>query len=235
MTREELKRAFDEAMDYDFAFLENMPEHEFSASFERKMRKIFRRANRKSDIFNMTTSKKFFAMAASFIIVCICTMQVDAISEPIIKFINTVYDKFNLITFNNHSTLDYITCEYKLTYIPNGFSLTNRHISPSIISTEYTNESNNLIKLVQNIIMYDGHGYLDNEQGTIKTQILSDTEILIYSSDDCIIANWVQDNYNMILSCIGDFNESEVIKMIESVRAVEPDASAATPDMTTAE
>ena len=83
--------------------------------------------------------------------------------------------------------------------------------------------------------MYDGHGYLDNEQGTIKTQILSDTEILIYSSDDCIIANWVQDNYNMILSCIGDFNESEVIKMIESVRAVEPDASAATPDMTTAE
>ena len=235
MTREEFKRAFDEAMDYDFAFLENMPEHEFSASFERKMRKIFLRTNRKGDIFSMAASKKFLAMAASFIIVCICTMQVDAISEPIIKLINTVYDKFNLITFNDHSTHDYITCEYKLTYVPDDFVVARHTKGTASIFTEYSNATNDIIKLLQKTIKHDSQGYLDNEQGTINTLNISNMDVIMYTSDASIIALWIQDNYNIELAWIGDYDEAEFIRMIESVRAVEPDASAATPDITTAE
>lgn len=235
MTIEEFKMAFDKAMSYDFEFLESMPEHEFSVRFKRKMRKIIRRADRKSGIFSITASKKFLAMAASFLIVCICTMQVDAISEPIIKFINTVYDKFNLITFDDHSNINYITYEYELTFIPNNFSLTKYNKATDILYAEYMNNSGDIINFSQKLIKNDSHIHLDNEHGSTKTLIISDMEVLLYTSDFGMIAFWVQDNYNMKLSWTGEYNEAEFIRMIESVRAVEPDASAATPDMTTAE
>lgn len=232
MNKEDFKTAFDKSLSYDFDFLDNMPPHNFSSQTNKKINKIIGNANKKNCFFNILVSKKFLAAVASFFILLICAMRVNAISEPVINFINNICEKYNLITFNNHSNINHITCEYSLTYIPDNFTISDYLKLDFIIYSKYTNENGDIIDISQEIIDENHERYLDNENGTIEIKNISGMDILWYQSDFCIIALWVQDNYDMMLSCTAALPDAEIIKMIESVKAVDNGTSSSSASTT---
>ncbi len=221
MTREEFCAAFEEAVSREFDFIDDMPDHEFSPKFEKKMNRLIKSFKKRGRPPLKTFHKAALIAAASFVIIITTMTQVKAMREPIINFISTTHENFTLIRFDSNNIADSITCEYQLTNIPDGFILTNYQKSSDSIYTQYKNDAGDTIRLVQNIITPDSKIHLDNERGETKNLTISDVKVLLYTSDFSIMAFWTQDNHNIKLSCIGNFTEEAVVDIIESIKPVE--------------
>lgn len=225
MTREEFKLAFDEAMSLEYAYLDEMPKPQFSPKFEKRMHRMLKAAGKNNRFYFLSSIQKALAVAASILIIITCTMQVNAISEPIINLIKTVYEEYILISFDDTSIIDYIATEYHLTYMPEGFTCSKSIRIESVNSNEYKDDSGKYISLTQQVVKQDSQMNLDNENGTTRNISVSGMDVLLYTSDYSIMAFWVQDNYSMALCCVGGFDEATVIAMIESVKPIDDNST----------
>ncbi len=220
ISQEEFKEALRIVASSEFADIPaNPPEHTFSPRFEKKMRRLLDSVNKKGKAPMRALHKAAITAAVSFIIITTSVTQIKAVREPFVELIKTIYTTFVDINFVGNGP-GFIVYEYQLNYVPEEFTLSDKQSAPHSIYYKYEDTADDTIIFIQKAVKNDQTS-IDNEQGELKTIQVSDLEVLIYESDFCIEARWIQDAYHMKLTCIGDFDEAMVIDMIESVEAVE--------------
>ena len=146
ISEEMLKKAAAEA---ERAIRDSLPapaacKHEFSPSFQRKMRRAFRKA--KHPIIY-----KFPKYVASFVLVAILTssiwLTVDAeVRAAFFAWVREQYETFIEYRFAGDTTQNDKSKQYELTQVPDGFFESNRMESKGNAVVIYQNESGEIIQ-----------------------------------------------------------------------------------------
>lgn len=218
MTKAELKNAFREAASYEFREIprdDSQIQHEFSPEFERKIEKLIRKEKKFLWHFVNTASKRVAVIAAVFVMLFTTACSVEAIREPIVRFLIEVYESFTEYTFEGDKS-DTITKEYQISKVPEGFTQTEYLKADTGITTTYKNTYSDIIRFSQTITD-DTNLFIDGENGNEKVLEISGREIHLYVRESFIHAMWIEDGYLLEIVCHGDFTEQDVKNLIESI------------------
>ena len=187
-----------------------------SPEFEARMDALI--AKEKNSFWRITNTprKRLAAILIAIMVLFTTACSVDAIREPVVKFIIEVTETFYDFIFDGQ-TSDQITYEYKLTPIPDGFEEQSAEITDAAIIRRYIDASGNKIILSQNI-SDDTTFVLDSEKGTITELKVDNIDVIIYEYDDVMQAIWTSDSYVFYLTCYGDIEIEAIQKLIKSVK-----------------
>lgn len=198
--------------------LENELSHRFSRGFNRKMKALLKYERRTPSTRKFVQRMKI--AATIFLVILSLTfgtiMSVEACRIRFFEFITHVYEELTSIVIHSDENAghDTLVLVYP-TYIPDGYSILEQ------TSSEYKNS----------IIYYNGDGaeiyYLQKlssqSEFIFDSETVEPKEIAIGTHKGYIIINkgitqiyWC-DNFN-VYSLIGSLDESEIIKMAESIR-----------------
>lgn len=219
MTKAELKNAFREAASYEFREIprdDSQIQHEFSPEFERKIEKLIRKEKKFLWHFVNTASKRVAVIAAVFVMLLTTACSVEAIREPIVRFLIEVYESFTEYTFEGDKS-DTITKEYQMSTVPEGFTQTDYFKEDAVIITTYENSDGDMIRFSQSITT-DTNLFIDNESSVTKIIDVSGREVHLYIQDGLTSAIWLEDTYLFKVFCHGDFSEQSVIDIIETIK-----------------
>lgn len=150
---EKLKNAFERA-DKDYLdSLELVPENEihFSERYERRMERLKRNQKRPYWKLINTAGKRACAIILAVLIIFGGTMSVEAIREPVIGFIENVFEKFSELFVNNsdvENPPEIIEEIFTLTSLPEGYVETSCDISEWSVET-YWSDGNTTLRLDQ--------------------------------------------------------------------------------------
>lgn len=223
MTREEFNNVLRIAVSNEFEHItDDIPKHVFSTGFERRMNRLLRSVEK-----HKTTPLRVFCkrvVAASLLILIITAAKVNAIGEPVVNFINKICDIYNRAEFEG-TVSNTITCEYEPGYIPEGFFLTENLRTSYLAEYQYSNASGDSVKFSQ-LVTGNITIFMNTENTTVKSLNIEGIEATtLYQSEDITYVQWIQDTYYMRITCRGSsFEETEIIKMIKSVRAATDNA-----------
>lgn len=219
MTKAELKNAFREAASYEFREIprdDSQIQHEFSPEFEQKIEKLIHKEKTFFWHFVNTASKRVAVIVAIFVMLFTTACSVEAIREPIVRFLIEVYETFTEYRFEG-DTAESITKEYRLSIIPDGFTQTDYTKDEIGITTTYENEVGDLIRFAQ-LITNDTNLSIDTEKGETRILDIVGREVHLYQREDLTYAMWIENTYLFELVCSGTFTEQSIITMIENVK-----------------
>lgn len=219
MTKAQLKNAFREAAAYEFRDIlrdESLIQYEFSAEFEKKMNKLISSQKKKTWHWVNTAPKRIALIAAVAIMLFTTACSVPEIREPVVEFVTEVYETFREFFFEADDTA-VITQKYGLTALPNGFEKIDTLENDTVIITTYENTNGDVISFTQNA-SDKATTFVDAEHGEYNILNVADYEVHIYTREGIIHAVWGYDTYLFEIICYGDFNEQDMIDMIESVK-----------------
>lgn len=218
MTKAELKKAFREAASYEFRDVprdDSLIQHEFSPEFERKIEKLIRKEKTFFWHFVNTASKRVAVIAVVLVMLFTTACSVEAIREPIVRFLIEVYESFTEYTFEGEKS-DTITKEYKMSIIPEGFTQTNYTEDDTGITTTYENDQGDMIRFAQ-LVTNDTNLSIDAEKGETTIVDISGREVYLYQMDNLIYAMWIEETNLLEIVCRGTFTEENVIEIIENI------------------
>lgn len=219
ITKDEFKQAFREVMSVEFSHIptdENSIDYTFSDKFERKMQKLIKAQKKSSWKFTNTAKKRVAILIAILIALLATACSVKQIREPIVTFFTETYDSFVEYFFEG-DTVDEITYEYQLTYVPKGFEQTEVDRTATSITTVYENESGDLIDFCQTTTSSTGH-FIDTENGETINMDIAGTNVSIYQIDGACHVTWIHKTYFFTLTCYGEFDVGMIQQMIASVQ-----------------
>lgn len=219
MTKAELKNAFREAASYEFREIprdDSLIQHEFSPEFERKIAKLIQKEKEFFWHFVNTASKRVAVIAAVLVMLLTTACSVEAIREPIVRFLIEVYETFTEYTFEGEKS-ETITKEYQMSTVPEGFTQTDYFKEDAVIITTYENSDGDMIRFSQSITT-DTNLFIDNESSVTKIIDVSGREVHLYIQDGLPSAIWLEDTYLFKVFCHGDFSEQSVIDIIETIK-----------------
>ena len=203
MTKAKLMDAFRDAACAEFE--EYLPygsdySYEFSERFERRMDRLVKSESRATWRFVNTNPKRLIIIAlailvTSFAVAC----AVPEIRESIAGFFVRVLSTHDEIS-TPESMRQIIEDEYVLTEIPEGFRLATKNRSSDIVTSEYTNQNNDYIQLIQ-IARIEVEFGSDNQQAEKSELYACGKKILVYSIEGSCYAFWTEDNYLFNLNC----------------------------------
>lgn len=193
--------------------------HTFSDEHNKRMRKIFRladRVERKSE-----HRKRFWQMAAGFAVVfCILGVsvtQVEAFRLPVIRFFMDVREKYTSFEATVDETV-YLTedfKEYEPHYIPDGFSVQNVYEGKDDFVISFVNDENKTSYWFA--FSHDIQAMsVDTEDGYIKEIEINGYQAYVIKKDEKISILMDRDGKRFFLT--GTILEGEAIKIIESVK-----------------
>lgn len=214
----EFKNTFRKVMSSEFSDIPNDEDgikFTFSKRFYKKMDKLVRSQRKVYYRFINTALKRVAVICVAFLTLLTVTFSVEAIREPVIKFIKQVYETFTNYSFSGDTT-DKITKEYIMTWLPEGFEQTDTIKGDTIVTTVYENSLSEKIKFTQERTSNAKHSF-DNENGEITTITVSDMKIDIYESENITHALWVKDGYYFKLSYYGNTDIDTIKAMIEAI------------------
>lgn len=220
ITIEKFKEALRTVASQEFAHIPmNPPKHIFSRKYDKKIQRLLNSVSKHGKAPLGVFYKAVLIPAACLIIFITSVTQIKAIREPFFKLLTTIYEAFIEVDFTGNGST-YILQEYQLNYVPEEYTLTDKQVTPTTVYYKYENSIKNAIIFTQKSVQGTQIS-IDNENGILTTLIVSDMEILLYKSDFSTEARWTQEGYYMSLTCIGDFDEETITKMIESVNVVD--------------
>lgn len=219
MTNEQLKHAFRDALAIEFVEAAAKQEFTFSESFEQKMARLIARERHPLWRFVNTAGKKAAVILLGLLILGAASMSVKAVRDSVVEFITNVYEKFFSVTFDG-DTLSQINKRYSID-CPDGFLLVNRNETEIGIETEYKNPSKNEVIIFSQSISDGTQITIDREMSQSKFITIDGNEISITEKPGMFYAFWINDGYLFELSCYGNFEEKDLIEMIQSAKPVE--------------
>ena len=206
-------------------FFKNYPSKEamesvtFSEKFERKMERLIRR-QKKPYYFMINTVAKRVAMIILSIIISltVVTFSVEAIREPVVKFIVETFEKFSSIVFENGETEEFAFVKAEPKYIPDGFVVLETIKHEAIYEITYQNVNDSYIFYSQKI----NHGQsfdLNTENANYHKKIyIGENQGYINKNKKRISVILGNKQYVFYISVPDTISESELIKMVESLK-----------------
>lgn len=218
MKNEPLKHAFRDAASIEF---NNIPmfdadiDYIFSVGFETKTQKLVKR--RKNYFWHMvnTTRKRVAIVALAILILMTTACGFPKVRERIVKMVSNNEDTFIEYSFEGETTNE-ILHTYYLSEIPDGFSETDSSSSVARNYTVYRNSNDDVIKFSQSITGSIALS-VDNEHGKTKEINVSGNTVYLYSAYETHIAMWTYNGYFLEIVVYGDYDESFIISLVESV------------------
>lgn len=217
MTKAEALRAFREVAVSEFSFVpsEDEIEYEFSPEFNKKMEKLIKKS---SHGWFSKSGRRFLPLVAMISVLIALIMSASGLREPIASFIEERFNNEIVFSFSggSHGTIEQ---KFKMKYIPDGFEQVSHTAYPAEIKTEYVNSENKKsITLYQNLTALSVSAYdYTNGKGTTKT--INGSEVFIYrlKNGETSTAAWDCDDSSLICVFNGQFEEDEIIKIVESI------------------
>lgn len=237
ITEEMLKAA---AVEADQVIMDSLPAsekcgHEFSRSFQKKMRRIFRRANH-------PVLYKLIRSAACFVLAIILTgsawLTVDAEArEAFIRWVKETYSTYSMYHFEGtdsetqtseeQPSEEQTAPEYSLAWIPDGYTEWATENVGDSIYVMYADESGRLLTF----------GYLPGSDGTYmflettgytqESTYVGNVPADFYLSHSLDKANsivWTSPDGKTAFYLDGFFSKEELIDMAENVRSNNPES-----------
>ncbi len=218
MSKTDFKNAFREVVSSEFAHIptdENSIDFTFSERFNKRMEKLIR--SQKKVYYNLinTVYKRVAIICVVLLTMLTATFSVKAIREPIINFVKQVYETYTHYSFDGDTT-EIIEREYTVK-VPEDFHQTNKIESDAMISTEYTNSSNDIIDFIQMTTKHSIGFFVDNEKGDIETKTINGIEVEYKKWYDTQTVIWAKDGYVFALNCYGNIEFETIESMIKSL------------------
>lgn len=219
MMSDKLSTALLQAMEIELSLFPSDTElnnqYSFTAQFEKKMRKLIGKTNRKYiQIFGHRV-RRAAAVAVLVIALSSGVMSVEAARVKIFEIITTVYEEFTSIVFQSSQNTDSdVLVPIEPTYIPNGFTVYEHHRTEDDMILIYTNSDNTEVCYLQKVLEL-GETIIDTEGATQKVVKIGAQEVNIVQKNSHTTLYWMDDyNYYTIISTV---NGDELLKMAESV------------------
>ena len=203
-------------------------DYEFSDEFEQKMQKLIKERKKKSRHLSKKVFRRILLIAAIVSLIFAMLLCITAGSGPGVKFSTKLVDDGRAISYLFEGDITYdVEKEYEMTYIPEGYEQEKYSKTVFGVCTKYVNAEGKSITFRQKPTVYSGGSY-DIEHGTTTTIYVLGMKVHLRQRRELSGARWVHDRYFCVISCNGNVEESEVIKMVESVQPVQPTDTADT-------
>lgn len=223
-TLEELEKEIDELyaieMELTFKKLAEIPDHQFSARFERKMQRLIKNTGAwRYTVFN-TIGKK-----AAIIILCLiptilaASMSVEALRNGLFEIIERAYKRFSDISFEQVTSsysLPLAFEEYSLTYVPPGFTQESSTVEPELFSKEevFVNGQQSITFLQK--LAYNTSLIIDTEDVKTETIEHNGMEFLYCSNKGAQYLLWTKNDYAFLL--ISELSKEELLRIAASIQ-----------------
>ena len=103
---------------------------------------------------------------------------------------------------------------YELTYLPEGYSLTDKNVRPLHIKWEYTNEDNNMIKFEQRVL--DTSKFtVDSESGYSQIKEIEEYDVYYRFTDKYHYYIWYNSKYSFIVNSTAPLSNEQIVLIIE--------------------
>ena len=102
---------------------------------------------------------------------------------------------------------------YELTYLPEGYSLTDKNVRPLRIKWEYTNEDNNMIKFEQRILNRSDF-HVDSESGYSQMKEIEEYDVYYRFTDKYYYYIWHNSKYSFKINSTTPLSNEQIVLMI---------------------
>ncbi len=130
-----------------------------------------------------------------------------------------VFEEFFVkLTYSGYGTESNTIEEvYELTYLPEGYNLTDKKVRPLRIQWEFTNETNDVIKFEQRIL--DGSGFaVDSESGYSQMNEIEKYDVFYRFTDKYHHYIWSDGKYAMSIKSKMDLSHEQIIQIIDGIK-----------------
>ena len=216
ISEEALRQAAAEANDCLVRSLDEagIPAHNFSARFERKMRRLIRRTR------HPAAYRALIRVACAFLAFLLGSGVFLAVNPEaraaFFGWVRTQYERLFVYDVANTGEQTELP-EYTLGWLPEGYEEVERYSDPSLTRVIYTNTANNTINF-----LYFNHGniYVSSTNNDVISVMVNGQPAEIYNSHDTANQNnilWRTSDGNILFQILGNFNQDILIHMAESI------------------
>lgn len=204
---------------------EELPEHQFSKGFERKMNKLVRLQRRSPGLNQfLSASKRIAVIALAMLTVSFsCLMCVEAYREKFIEVITEIFEELTQFSFSSSRTEKTELGEITLEYLPDGMLEVYRECNSKTHnqSIYFEDIEGRRIGIDQDI-MVDGKQstmILDTEDADVSMIDFNGYEATLIVKGEHTILMW-EDDVSVILVS-GDFPPDEIIRVASGIHVSE--------------
>ena len=204
---------------------EELPEHQFSKGFERKMNKLVRLQRRSPGLNQfLSASKRIAVIALAILTVSFsCLMCVEAYREKFIEVITEIFEELTQFSFSSSRTEKTELGEITLEYLPDGMLEVYRECNSKTHnqSIYFEDIEGRRIGIDQDI-MVDGKQstmILDTEDADVSMIDFNGYEATLIVKGEHTILMW-EDDVSVILVS-GDFPPDEIIRVASGIHVSE--------------
>lgn len=194
----------------------------FSEKHLRKMQEILRYSQHKSWLKHPKLGRKrMLAVLIAAIMMLVGSIAVYANRDAIIRFMEQIFDRHTEVSYQadtaNADVPQWIEDEYTLTYVPEGYKVSEYESDPINVWIQWNNLNGDYIRFTQLLIEQYCVQY-DNEHSSSQEIKISNATVyfMVHSSARSAYL-WTDGQYGYELSCPTNLPLEEVIQMIEGV------------------
>lgn len=233
---EMLKAAATEA---DRVIRESLPapeecRHEFSRPFQKKMRRIFRKAKHPV-LYKLVRSAACLALAVILTGGAWLTVDAEA-REAFLRWVKGTYSTYAVYHFEGtdsgaqtsegQTPEEQISPEYSLTWIPDGYTEWATNTIGNCICETYVNESGELLKFNYQPSVDSSYWFIDTSTSTQQRVYVGDVPADFYLSNSPDVGSsivWTSPDGETAFYLSGFFSKEELIDMAENVLPYDPE------------
>lgn len=221
MSEEMLKKAAAEA---DQAIRDSLPapaecEHQFSPSFQRKMRRTFRKAKHPV-IYKLPKYVACFVLALALASVTWLTVDVEA-RAAFFSWVREQYETFVEYRFIGEAPPKNTIVEYELTWLPEGFSFQKEQDLDGGTYLTYTNDSGR--RIIFSCLQGDDAAslFVTSDYAEPRSVQIGNIHADFYQANEEASSNmlvWTSEKDGLAFYIMADFSEDTMIKLAEGVQ-----------------
>ena len=195
---------------------DNELNHIFSRRFNHKMKKLLRYEKRTPTMRKVVYhfQKVAVVIIVMFSMTFAMTVSVEAYRQRFFEIVTTIWEEFTQITISGDGVGDSVLIPYESSYIPKGFSITERTDSEYSNKITYTNDEGTPIDYSQDMLLVGEIG-LDTENADIEVIDFGDISVTIIYNKNTWLFYWTDWQASYLLT--GNIDKSELVKMVESI------------------
>ena len=219
-TKEQLARAFTIVMLERTPDLDDVPDHVFSARFEKKMEKLIAKEAAHPWSSRHPAAKPLIAAAVVILLLFALSISVGAVRDPIVHFFLRHFKDHAEVVFETPQKTT-IEQEYELTLIPEGFQLVQRNVTDFGISSTYENDNGGFLIFEQSLPGVSEGTTFDNERARLYTEMIDGRAVFVSEEPGvCIDLAWDDDYLFWIILKQEGVTPDDAIALYRSVRPV---------------
>ena len=189
----------------------------FSPQYEKKMARLIKKQKRPYWKFTNTVGKRIAVIALAFLMLFGLSMTIKAVREPVISFIENVFEKFSELFVNKSETQnapDKIEEVYTLSGLPDEYEEVLFYNTEILVKTVWS-EGKNEISFSQSKL--NSKITFDIESSETKRILLNNAEVFYNYKNQKTQIFWRNNFYVFIIEYSDFASENEMIKLYESV------------------